>query len=260
MAGRACGGGNTFRSLNRALGKAVHDYDMIRDGDRIAVGLSGGADSQTLLWLLSERRRRVPVHYELAAIHVDLGYDPAGAGESLAAFCRGLGVPLRIESTDFGPYSHSPANRENPCFLCSRRRRQRIFEAADALGCRKVALGHTRDDLIETLFLNICYGGEIGTMLPSQDFFKGRFTVLRPLAYADNGLIRRFSREQGFAIVPNACPSAGRSRREGVKRMLAGLYRENPKVKGNIFHALSNVRTEYLLKPRAAAARGAGTP
>lgn len=247
MAGRPPGLGNTYRSLNRALGKALHDYDMIGDGDRIAVGLSGGADSLSLLWLLSERRRRVPVRYELFAVHVDLGFDAGAAGGALEAFCRELGVPLRIEATDFGPLSHGPQNRENPCFLCSRRRRQRLFEAADALGCRKIALGHTKDDLIETLFLNICYAGEIGTMRPRQDFFQGRFTVLRPLAYADNGLIRRFARERGFAVVPNPCPSAGRSHRSGIQRLLTELYRENPKVKGNIFNALHNIRHDYLL-------------
>lgn len=237
---------HAFKALNRAIGKAIHAYDMIREGDRIAVGLSGGVDSLTLLWLLSERRRRVPVRYELCAVHIDLGFAPNAADEALGAFCRRLDVPLAVERTDFGVVSHSALNRENPCFLCARRRRQRLFEAADRLGCNKLALGHTRDDLIATLFMNICYAGEISSMLPSQRLFDGRFTLIRPLAYADKDRIRRFAREKAFAIVPNPCPTSNRSRRSAVQQMLQELYRENPKVRGNIFRALHNVRPEYL--------------
>jgi tRNA 2-thiocytidine biosynthesis protein TtcA len=242
------GSANAFKVLNRAIGKAIHDYDMIRQGDRIAVGLSGGADSLALLWMLSERKRRVPVRYDLAAVHIDLGFAADGAGEILEDFCRRLGVPLRVAATDIGVVSHSPANRENPCFLCARRRRQRLFEIADEMGCNKLALGHSKDDIIETLFLNICYAGEISTMRPFQPVFQGRFAVLRPLVYADKDCIRRFTRQQGFTIIPNACPSSTRSRRSEIQQMLQTLYRGNPKVKGNIFHALRNVRQEYLLK------------
>ncbi|MFO7708914.1 MAG: ATP-binding protein [Desulfobacterales bacterium] len=239
--------GHAYRALNRAIGKALHGYDMIRDGDRILVGLSGGADSLSLLWMLVERQRRVRVRFELAAAHIDLGFS-GRAGPLLQDVCGRLGVPLRVEMTDFGLRGHSPANRENPCFLCARLRRQRLFEIADELGCGTLALGHTQDDIIETLFINMLYAGEISSMRPAQPLFDGRFTIIRPLAYAAEALIDRFARDQGLAAVENACPTARTSRRQTVKRMLGELYRDNPNIRGNIFRALHHVKTEYLLK------------
>lgn len=220
---------------------------MIHDGDRIAVGLSGGKDSWALAYLLAERLGRVPVKYTLCPIHIDLGFDSRGS-EIIRDYARQLGWTVRIEHTDFGALAHSDANRENPCFLCARKRRQRLFEVADELGCTKLALGHNKDDLIETLFINIFYAGEMSTMLPSQPFFNGRFTVIRPLAYADEETLLRFSRQMAWPIVPNPCPSAGHSRRGEIKELLQRLYHGNRKVKGNIFNAMRNIRPEYLLK------------
>jgi tRNA 2-thiocytidine biosynthesis protein TtcA len=199
--------GTAFKALNRAVGKAIHDYDMIRDGDRILVGLSGGSDSLALLWMLAERQTRIRVAYHLCAVYIDPGFG-ASAGEVLRSFCERLEVSLRTEVTDFGVISHSPLNRENPCFLCARLRRKRLFEIAAELGCHTLALGHNRDDVIETLFLNIFYSGEISTMRPAQDLFDGRFRVVRPMAYADEPLIRRFAREWRLPVTANPCPSA----------------------------------------------------
>jgi tRNA 2-thiocytidine biosynthesis protein TtcA len=241
------GSGYAYQALNRALGKAIHDYDMIRDGDRILVGLSGGSDSLALLWMLAERRRRVRVAYHLEAAIIDPGFG-GGAPEAMRPFCERLEVRLRTEVTDFGVISHGPLNRENPCFLCARLRRKRLFEIAAELDCRTLALGHNRDDVIETLFLNICYSGEISTMRPAQDLFGGRFRVIRPMAYADGQLIRRFVREWDLPVTANPCPSAGRSRRAAIKGLLEQLYRSNRKIKGNIFRAMRRVKPEYLLK------------
>ena len=237
---------NTYKALNRAMGKALHHYQMIADGDRIVVGVSGGADSLTLLWMLNERLKRVPITYKLFAVYIDPGYE-GSFGEALEWYSTKLGVPIRVDYTDHGPYAHSPANRENPCFLCSRLRRKRLFEIADELGCTKLALGHNKDDIIETLFMNICYAGEISTMVPFQTFFQGKFTVIRPLAFADEKLIRKFARDQQFPEFLNSCPSAGNSKRQEVKDFLQQLYRANKKVKGNIFRAMSHVNTDYLL-------------
>jgi len=232
--------------LNRALGKAVHRYEMIADGDRIAVGVSGGKDSLALLWALQERRSRVPIAYELFPIHIDPGFE-GGFSNELQEFCGRMGFSLRVERTDYGLRAHSDENLENPCFLCSRLRRKRLFEVSDQLGCRKLALGHHKDDIIETLFLNMCYAGKISTMRPSQSFFDGRFSVIRPLAFVDEDVIRRFAREKEFPEYLNPCPSAQNSRRRGIKEMLNRLYRENRKVKGNIFHSMSRARTGRLL-------------
>jgi len=237
---------NTYKALNRAMGKALHRYQMISDGDRIIVGLSGGADSLTLMWMLTERLKRVPINYELFAVYIDPGYE-GGFGESLEWYGNKLGYSIRAEYTDYGLLAHSPENRENPCFLCSRLRRKRLFEIADELGCTKLALGHNKDDIIETLFMNICYAGEISTMVPSQSFFQQKFTVIRPLAFADEQLIRKFARDQKFPEFINACPSANTSKRKEVKTFLQQLYRTNKKVKGNIFRAMSHVNSDYLL-------------
>lgn len=236
-----------YRNINRLVGKAIHDYDMITDGDRIAVGLSGGKDSFTLLWTLSERVSRIPVHYDLLAIYIDPGFD-GGLSEPLNEYCDAMGVRLVVEHTQHGPLAHSDANRENPCFLCSRLRRKRLFEISSDHGFSKLALGHHKDDLIETLFMNIFYAGEISTMMPKQPFFDGKLTVIRPMAYVGEDAIRRFARRQGFSCPDNPCPSAGRSKRREIKEMLQPVYRRNRKVRGNIFRSMRHAKPEYLLK------------
>ena len=220
---------------------------MLWDGDRIVVGLSGGADSLTMMWMLKERLQRIPLNFELFAVYIDPGF-AGGFSESLQRYSAVAGFSLRVEETDYGILGHSSINRENPCFLCARLRRKRLFEIAAELKCNKLALGHNKDDIIETLFLNICYAGEISSMVPSQTMFEGRFSVIRPLAHADEKLIRAFAREQDFPVFENPCPSAGHTKRQEIKLMLNRLYRSNPKIKGNIFRAMSRVKTDYLLK------------
>ncbi len=226
---------------------ALHRYDMIADGDRILVGLSGGKDSLTLLRILQDRLARIPIRYRLFAVYIDPGFD-GGFGSDLEAYGRQIGMDVRVEYTDFGVLAHSEQNRENPCFLCARLRRKRIFEIADELDCNKVALGHHKDDIIETLFLNMCYAGEISTMVPAQPFFKGRFTIIRPLAFVEEKHIRRFAQDQDFPVFTNPCPSAENSKRHEIKTLLAQLYRSNKKIKGNIFRAIGHVKLDYLLK------------
>ena len=237
----------TYKSLNRSFGKALHRYDMIADGDRILVGLSGGADSLTLLWMLTARLPRIPINYEVFAAFIDPGFE-GSFGEPLEEYCRKQGFNFRVEYTDFGVVSHSSANRENPCFLCSRLRRKRLFEIAAELNCTKLALGHNKDDIIETLFMNICYAGEVSTMLPAQTFFQDKYTVIRPLAFTDQDLIRRFARDQNFPEFINPCPTAGISKRQEIKDLLKQLFRSNKKIKGNIFRAMSHVKMDYMLK------------
>ena len=211
------------------------------------MGLSGGKDSLTLMWILSERLARIPLNYELQAVYIDPGFE-GSFSEPLEAYCQKAGYSFRVEYTDFGAVGHSAENRENPCFLCSRLRRKRLFEIADELGCNKVALGHHKDDIIETFFMNICYAGEISTMVPSQDFFRGKFTVIRPLAFVDEKTIVRFANDQKFPEFINPCPSATNSKRREIKTLLKELYRSNRNIKGNIFRAMSHVKPEYLLQ------------
>jgi tRNA 2-thiocytidine biosynthesis protein TtcA len=158
-----------------------------------------------------------------------------------------MGYNLTVDYTDHGIVAHSPENRENPCFLCAKLRRKRIFEIAHSLGCNKVALAHNKDDLIETLFLNICYAGEISTMKPAQPFFKGEFLLIRPFCFADENLIRRFASQQGFPEFANPCPTAKVSKRKEIKELLYKLYHSNKKIKGNIFRSMQHIKQDYLL-------------
>ena len=228
------------------MGKALINYHMIAEGDRIAVGVSGGKDSWSLLWLLSELLERAPVQYRLYPIYIDPGFEN-GPMDIIAGQGCALGFDVHIEQTDFGLVAHSELNRENPCFLCSRLRRKRLFEISKDLGCSKLALAHNKDDIIETLFLNMCYAGEISTMKPYQPFFNGQLTVIRPLAYVDEDNLKRFAAQMQWSIKANPCPSAGRTKRAEIKAMLQRLYARNRKIKGNIFRAMRHVKPEYLL-------------
>jgi len=227
------------------MGKAIHCHGMIRDGDHILVAVSGGKDSLALLWLLREHQARVPIKYRFTAVHVDPGFG-ADSATSMEGFFKEQGFPYRILRTDIGPIAHSPSNRENPCFLCSRLRRKHLFDIAAELSCEKIAFGHHKDDAIETFFLNVLYGGSLSTMMPVQKFFKGRHTVIRPLYLIEESIIESLSRKMEWPKIDLGCPSAGTSRRRQIKDILAGIYRSNSKIKGNIFNALHNIKLEYL--------------
>lgn len=234
------------KDINRFVGRAMHKYGLLDAGDNIAVGVSGGKDSLTLLYILSEWKKKTPFEYNLSAVHIDLGFDGPSAS-AIAEFCDSLGISYRLEKTDYGIRAHGPENRENPCFLCSRLRRKRLFEVAHESGANKLALGHNKDDIIETLFLNIFYSGQISTMAPRQPFFNGVVTVIRPMALVDADKIKAFASSLSFPEIENLCPSSHDSRRNEVREILHSLYRGNKKIKGNILHALSNVRRDYLL-------------
>ena len=228
------------------MGKAIHRYGLIQDGDRILVGVSGGKDSLTLLRLLQERRTRVPIDYELVAVHIDLGFD-SGRAEILKGYFEAQGIPYHFEFTEIGRRANSPENRENPCFLCSWERRKQLFRLAHQLRCNKVALGHHKDDIIETLLLNIFYSGEISTMLPLQTLFKGKITLIRPLALLEEKKIKRFAQEMDLPFGPSGCPSSGKTKRKEIKELIEAVQMKNHRVKGNIFRSLSNVKLDYTL-------------
>ena len=237
------------KEIRSLVGKAIHRYGLIQDGDRILVGVSGGKDSLTLLHLLKERRKRVPIHYELIPVHIDLGFG-SGRLEILKDYLERQGLSYHLEFTDIGRRANSPENRENPCFLCSWERRKRIFQLANRLKCNKVALGHHKDDIIETLLINIFYSGEISTMLPLQSLFKGKITLIRPLSIVEEKKIERFARAMNLPFGPSGCPSSGRTKRKEVKEIIEALSRKNHRVKGNIFRSLSNIKIDYTLSKK----------
>jgi tRNA 2-thiocytidine biosynthesis protein TtcA len=236
------------KEIRSLMGKAIHRYGLIQEGDRILVGVSGGKDSLTLLHLLQERSKRVPIHYELFPVYIDLGFDSEQA-EILKNFFETKGLPYHIEFTDIGRRANSPENRENPCFLCSWERRKRLFHLAHRFKCDKIALGHHKDDIIETLLLNIFYSAEISTMIPLQTLFKGKITLIRPLALLEEKKIERFAREMGLPFGPSGCPSSGKTKRKVIKDLIEALSKKNRRVKGNIFRALSNIKLDYMFPP-----------
>jgi len=238
--------GFVAKEMRRLTGKAIHSREMIRDGDHVLVAVSGGKDSLALLWMLKERIKRIPIEYTLTAVHVDPGFGVNSAAQ-MEAFFLEHGFAYRLIRTDIGPRAHGPENRENPCFLCSRLRRKLLFESAAELGCNRIAFGHHKDDIIETFFLNVFYGASISTIKPVQPLFEGKLLLIRPFFLIDENLIERYSEFMGWSGIDLGCPTAESSKRRKIKHMLKALYRSNKKIKGNIFHALQNVNTEYLL-------------
>lgn len=233
------------KRISHLLGKAARRYNMLAEGDRVLVAVSGGKDSMALLCLLLQHQARVPINYTIRAVHVDPGFG-ANSAERLERLFSEQHVPYRVLRTGIGPMAHSSINRENPCFLCSRLRRKLLFETAREMGCNKIAFGHHKDDVIETFFLNVLYGGSLSTMMPVQDFFDGKLSAIRPLYMVDEHLIERFACDMGWSRVDLGCPTSPSSKRKEIKEMLAGIYRTSRKVKGNVFHALHNLRAEYL--------------
>lgn len=234
------------KEMKRLMGKAIHTHQMIEHGDHVMVAVSGGKDSMSLLWLLRERIRRLPIDYRISAVHVNPGFVTDSADQMEFFFLK-HDFEYRIVKGDFGPRAHSEENRENPCFLCARLRRKALFEMAAELGCKKIAFGHHKDDLIETFFLNIFYGASVSTMLPVQEFFDGKITAIRPLYMIDENTIQRYAKDMDWPKIDLGCPTAGVSKRQEIKNMLTQFYRTNKKIKGNIFHAMQNVKPEYLL-------------
>ena len=233
------------KEMKRLMGKAIHNRKMIEDGDHILVAVSGGKDSLSLLWLLRERLKRIPIEYRITAVHMDPGFGTNSA-DRMSSFFSDHGFEYRVIQSDIGPKAHGPENRENPCFLCSRLRRKMLFQLAGELKCNKIAFGHHKDDLIETFFLNVLYGAAVSTMLPVQEFFGGKITAIRPFYMLDEDIIGKYAKSMVWPKIELGCPTAGSSKREDVKKMLRHFYRSNRKIKGNIFHALQNVKPEYL--------------
>ncbi len=233
------------KQLKSLCGKACHGWSMLADGDSVGVGLSGGKDSMSLLWLLTERRRRIPIDYQLYAFHIDMGYGRVDQ-EALKAFCAQLEVELVVVPTDYGPRAHSEENRESPCFFCALNRRRELFQLAGRYGCGKLALAHHQDDIFETLLLNLFYAGSLSTMLPVQPFFGGELVVIRPLALANAGLTARFARHMGFAVQPPCCPSAGQTKRAEMGHILSGLIKGNRKVRANLWNAITAAGLDTL--------------
>ena len=237
--------------LRSAVGKAIQDYSMIADGDRVMVCLSGGKDSYTLLDILLSLKRSAPVSFELIAVNLDQK-QPDFPEQVLPEYLQELGVPYRIIEQD----TYSVVKRVIPegrtmCGLCSRLRRGALYRFAAEHGITKIALGHHRDDIVETLFLNLFFAGRLKAMAPKLLSEDGRHIVIRPLAYVAEREIERYARARAFPIIPcNLCGSQQNMQRVAVKKMLGTWEREFPGRTETIFSALRNVEPATLADPR----------
>lgn len=239
------------KTINRLIGQAMHTYNMLADGDSVLVAVSGGIDSLTLAAVLQQWRKKAPIHYHLAAVHLDLGFDSGKVAGMVRQQLAQIGMEVEVEQTTFGAEAIAAGKGESGCFQCACNRRTRLFSLAREKNCNKLAFGHHKEDIIETFFLNLLYSGNISTMVPAQPLFNGDLTVIRPLALVDKQQIRIMAESIHLEAAENPCPLAGTSKREKVRQLLNDLWEGNPQMKGNIFSALANVRTEYLLRPPA---------
>lgn len=222
---------------------------MLSDNDRVLIAVSGGADSMALLKLLAPRISIYGQNIKLFGVYVDAGFGENVEKRAgiIQRFFDDAGIEGQVLKTDIGPYAHSDANRENPCFLCSRMRRKMIFESAEKFQCNKIVFGHHRDDIIETLFLNMIFGREISTMAPNLAVFQGKYHVLRPLVFVEEFLVKKFATEQSIPSFDQECPTDGHSKRQYIKEMLDKLDEDFKGARVNIFNSMKRVKTEYLL-------------
>ena len=241
-----------FRRIKKQTGQAIGDFNLIEEGDRIAVGISGGKDSYTLLHILDSLRRRAPIRYELVAVNVDPGF-PGYRKDLIEEHLRAHGFTYHLESTDCSAIIDAKLRPGSSyCAFCARLRRGVLYTVADRLGCNKLALGHHLDDFIETLLLNQFYIGKLAAMSPRLLADNGRHTVIRPLVYVEEARIVEFSERNAFPIVCCSCPVVGAAdqKRQRMKQLISELAEENPQLRRSLIGALGNVQPRHLMDPR----------
>lgn len=229
--------------ISKKVGKAIADYDMIAHGDKVAVAVSGGKDSLSLLQILNDRRRFVPIKYDLLAIHIDLGY-PCMHPKLLGKYFEDNGYNYLIEKVDI---LQGKTRKDISCFWCAWNRRKAIFQLADKNGCSKIAFGHHKDDIVETILLNLFFHGSYSAMNPKQELFKGKITIIRPLAYVEEREIIKFARSLDFPHEKCSCPNSVNSQRTHVDKIIRELEKTCPQIKTNIFRAIKRIKKDYLL-------------
>ncbi len=241
-----------YRKIKKLVGKAIGDFNLIEEGDRIAIGVSGGKDSYTLLHILESLRRRAPIKYELVAVNVDAGY-PGYRTSVIEAHLKEHGFNHRMETTNcYQIIEEKRRPGSSYCSFCARLRRGVLYTLAEELGCNKIALGHHLDDFIETLLLNQFYVGTLAAMSPRLKADNGKHTVIRPLVYVEEQDIVAFTRQNQFPVVCCACPVCGvvDQKRKRMKKLVRELSQENPYLRRSMIGAIANVHPRHLMDQR----------
>ena len=228
---------NEMKRLLSFVRRAVDDYNMIEDGDKIAVGISGGKDSLTLLEVLAEMRRFYPKKYEVYAVTVDMGFDGADFSE-IEEFCRRINVKYKVVKTEIAKIIFDIRKESNPCSLCSKMRRGSLHAAAQELGCNKVALGHHYDDAVETFMMNLFFEGRLGCFSPVTYLSNRQITLIRPMIYAQEKDVMYFVRKRTLPIIISPCPEDHATEREKMKNLLLDLEKNNKGLRHRIFTAM----------------------
>ena len=219
--------------------KAVDEYQMIQEGDHIAVGISGGKDSLTLLYALHGLKRFYPNKFELSAITVDLGYEEFDLSP-VHELCQELGVPYKVVKTDIAHILFEERKESNPCSLCAKMRKGALNDAVKEMGCNKVAYDHHKDDIIETMLLSLIFEGRFHSFSPKTYLDRMDLTVIRPIMFVDEADVIGFKNKYNLPVVKSKCPVDGYTKRQYVKELVKQLNTEHPGAKNRMFTAILN--------------------
>lgn len=231
--------------ISKRIGQAIYKYKMIEPGDKILLAASGGKDSMTLLYDLIKRQRSFPIPYELEAVHIQNDFCTCCRKTNLEEKFNQWKVKYHIIPVPV--IKRLKPGKKMSCYWCSTQRRKELMLLAEERGCNKIALGHHLDDIIETLFMNICYNSEISSMLPKFKYKKFPYTVIRPLALVSERLIIKFAEMKGIDHLICKCPYGQNSKRLDVRKAIKMLSARDPSIRLSIFRAMGNVNPEYLL-------------
>ncbi len=239
-----------FLTMHKRLELAIIDYDMIPKGSHVMVALSGGKDSSMLLKLLARPKVLSHNDFTLSAVFVRQGFSFDNQREAFVrTLCESLSVPLYVEHNELSAEIKRLGASRKPCYICSRSRRLSLFKVAEQHGATIIALGHHRDDFVETLLMNIFYSSQIGTMKPNNPFFGGAFHIIRPMLYIHEYMIRQEAREAGIPEFETGCGFEHSGERAHVKKIISEMLQHYPKARISMFRALFSVEDDYLLKP-----------
>ena len=240
---------NEMKRLLSFVRRAVDDYALIDEGDKIAVGVSGGKDSLALLAALAEMRRFYPKKFEVAAVTIDMGFEGGADYSGIEALCKELDVPYRVVPSDIAQIVFDIRKEPNPCSLCAKLRRGALNSAAKESGCTTVALGHHFDDVVDTFMLNLFFEGRIGCFRPVTYLSRMDVRVIRPLIYTPEKEIRSFAKERDLPVVASKCPANGNTQRENMKQLLSTYEHQHKGLRHRIFGAIQRAHVDGFHLP-----------